>query len=154
MLSSYDAGEDSWESLGLQGGQTSQTWFETKGNQPWIFVERTDSLKLKLQYFGHLMWWADSLEMSQMLEKIEGEKRRRERMSRLDNITDSMDMNLSKLWEIVKDWETWQAAVHGIAKSRTWLSNWTTITCLKADFCIKWMKENEQLTECIKLMYE
>ena len=54
-----------------------------------------------------------------MLEKIEGEKRRRERMSRLDNITDSMDMNLSKLWEIVKDWETWQAAVHGIAKSRT-----------------------------------
>ena len=94
-----------------------------KGNQSWVFTERTDA-EAETPVLGHLMRRADSLEKTLMLGNIEGKRRRgQQRISWLDSTSDSMNMSLSKLWETVKDREVWSAAVHGVAKNWTWLSN-------------------------------
>ena len=133
---SYSQRLHRWQTLESPSASKEIKPVNPKGDQPWIFIGRADA-KLKLQYFGHLIRRTDSLEETPMLGRIKGRRRRgRQRMRWLDSTTGWMDMNLNKLWEIVKDREAWSAVVRRVTRSWTRLSNWTRTTslnCIQTD---------------------
>ena len=135
MLLNCGVGEDTWESLGLK---------EILKEINFEYSLKGLMLKLKLQYFGHLIQRANSVVMTLRLGKIGGRRRRGWLRMRLSHgISDSMDMNLSKLQEIVNDREAWHAAVHGVAKSQTQLSDWATIIAIALQWCVSVAQQSE-----------